>query len=425
MCSVYGWTGEVPIKVKAAILNGADARGRDGWGVVYNSGESHCRSLSVPITEHEEFRTFLTAVNLIGNHRATPTTEHESKVSMLQPYDGIVHNGVIANDTELNGGVKLPIDSMVLPKIFHPNDIDGLSEMVDLTKQIKGSFAIGFEYGFGSIMLARNYKPLYYRKFEHGFAFASQPEMLLEHAIEMKPYSCLQYLRPLDTVYMMDIPRETNRHVVVSASSGLDSTVVAYMLKAQEYNVHLVHFLYDCLAETNEVKRIKEIAQHGEFDLHFIQIPKVFKGSIVEGRFHQQGVEGTEYAHDWVSGRNLLMLSLLTSFAETNGWSHIAFGGNLEEAGSYPDNESEFGRKFNQLLPYATQNGVKIELLQPVGDLMKHEIVKAGLYANTPLDLTWSCYGDGEYHCGHCGPCFMRKTAFERNGLKDPVTYLS
>ena len=29
----------------------------------------------------------------------------------------------------------------------------------------------------------------------------------------------------------------------------------------------------------------------------------------------------------------------------------------------------------------------------------------------------------GEVHCGKCGPCFMRKTAYNINGLADPLPY--
>lgn len=419
MCSIYGWTGNVPLSVKKAILEGADARGRDGWGVMSTNGD--IRRTSGKIEDSDEYHSILSSECAIGNHRATPTTEAESRLSMMQPYSGIVHNGVISNDKELNGGIPLPIDSMVLPGLLRPNTIEGLSEFIEQVQKIKGSYAIGMTYSFGSFMLACNYKPIYYRHFSHGFAFASRPEMLIEDAVAMEPYSVLDYNMFGDKIFKAILPRETNKHVVLSASSGLDSTVVAYMLKAQGYTVHLVHFYYGCLAENKEVNAIKDIAKHGKFDLHFLSLPAVLSGTIVEGKFHQEGVEGTEYAHDWVSARNLLMLSILTAFAETNKWSFIAFGGNLEEAGSYPDNESEFGRRFNQILPYATQNGVKIELLQPVGDLMKHEIVKEGIRVNAPLQLTWSCYGNGDHHCGHCGPCFMRKTAFERNGLKDPV----
>jgi 7-cyano-7-deazaguanine synthase len=52
---------------------------------------------------------------------------------------------------------------------------------------------------------------------------------------------------------------------------------------------------------------------------------------------------------------------------------------------------------------------------------MKHEIVKIGVPLGVPYHLTWSCYSGNEEHCGECGPCFMRRTAFERNELDDPV----
>ena len=52
---------------------------------------------------------------------------------------------------------------------------------------------------------------------------------------------------------------------------------------------------------------------------------------------------------------------------------------------------------------------------------MKHHIVRDGLAAGMPYDLTWSCYESGAVHCGSCGPYMMRKTAFAMNGAADPV----
>lgn len=132
-------------------------------------------------------------------------------------------------------------------------------------------------------------------------------------------------------------------------------------------------------------------------------------------------VAGAEWAHEWVPARNLLMLSWAAAFAEANDYHHIALGNNLEEAGAYPDNEEELTTLFGDLLPNAVQNGYGLNVLSPVGNLMKHEIVRVGLEIGAPYHLTWSCYLDGERHCGHCGPCFMRRTAFERNGARDPV----
>ena len=56
---------------------------------------------------------------------------------------------------------------------------------------------------------------------------------------------------------------------------------------------------------------------------------------------------------------------------------------------------------------------------------MKHEIVKVGESIGAPMHLTWSCYENGAAHCGKCGPCFMRRVAYEINNLDDPLTYLN
>jgi len=135
------------------------------------------------------------------------------------------------------------------------------------------------------------------------------------------------------------------------------------------------------------------------------------------------GEAGAEFAHEWVPARNLLMIAHAVAYAEANGYTYIALGNNLEESGAYPDNEEEFTKLLNDSLAYAVHDGGHVQLMAPVGNLMKHEIVKLGLELGVPYELTWSCYKGGVKHCGNCGPCFMRKTAFERNGTTDPALH--
>ena len=407
MCSIFGWQGKVDIADKMYIVANAKQRGRDGWGVLTDNGEIR----GLQDVSDTDRRKMLDSSKILGNFRACPTTESESRKNNLQPYDGIVHNGVISNDTEFG---NFEIDSMVLPKIIRAE-----GTIIDRLKKIKGSFALSWYEG-EDLILATNYKPIYFKVVHNGFMFASTPEMILGFSTALPPYSYAR-VKYNNTIKIKNIPREQNNKVVVSCSGGLDSVTVAYILKSEGYKVELVHFLYGCNAETNEVERVKEIATHGKFDLQFIPMPDVMSGTITEGVYHNNGIEGTEYAMDWVSGRNLLMISILTAYAESNEISYLAFGGNLEESGAYPDNEQEFGRKFNEVLPYATQNGTKITLLQPLSIYMKHEIVRIGVPLGVPYHLTWSCYSGNEKHCGECGPCFMRRTAFERNELDDPV----
>jgi 7-cyano-7-deazaguanine synthase len=133
------------------------------------------------------------------------------------------------------------------------------------------------------------------------------------------------------------------------------------------------------------------------------------------------GRAGAEFAHEWVPARNLIMLAIATGIAEAHGFDVLAVGTNLEESGAYPDNEMEFVKRLNALLPFAVGSRRKVRVEMPAGNLMKHEIVKRGVAVDAPLDLTWSCYHAGDHHCGQCGPCYMRRRGFEMNGLADPV----
>jgi 7-cyano-7-deazaguanine synthase len=412
MCSIIGWGGNVSIDEKRHILRSANERGRDGYGFSVD-GKTY-KGLSSSISKNHKVN-ILRGSRVLGNFRATPTTEAESKVEYLQPYSEIVHNGVIANDKDFG---NYPIDSMVLPDIIKSRRYENALKQIS---QIKGSYALAY-YSSSDIILACNYKPIYYHLGENKIIFASTPDMILRQSTPVPAYSIMKFDYKRGKTDITEIPRKQSNKVLISASAGLDSTTVAYLLQNAGYKVTLCHLLYDCLAENKEIDRIKRIAKHGNFDLVFIDMPKnVMRGTITDGNYHKDQIAGTEYAVDWVSARNLLMLSIMTAYAETNDYGYIAFGGNLEESGAYPDNEQEFGRIFNSLLPYATQNGTKIELLQPVSTLMKHEIVKMGLELNVPHELTWSCYSDNDTHCDNCAPCFMRKTAFERNNKKDPV----
>ena len=214
---------------------------------------------------------------------------------------------------------------------------------------------------------------------------------------------------------------------MVICSSGLDSTsVAAYAVyKHGTENVTLLHFDYACQAGKREGVQIKKIADHLKVSLKIIDMRKINifgkDSPLLSNQEVAQGKNGAEYAHEWVPARNLVMLSLTTAFSEANGFGHIYIGSNLEEAGAYPDNEEQFILDFENLLYGAVQNGLKIEIHSPLGGLMKHEIIPFGYKYGAPFHLTWSCYLGGDRHCGKCGPCFMRKTAFIRNGLKDPV----
>ena len=356
----------------------------------------------------------------IANHRATPTNENESPVQN-QPFGKsfqVVHNGTIANDLELGNKVG-DIDSKVLESIIVPDTVKTVKESL---KKIKGSFAIAILKNCGEIILACNYKPLFFIEKNGEIYFSSLKRHLSPLAIRVEPYSIIS----LKTKESELIERYQPNKAIVVCSGGLDSTAITGFVNKEHDEMKLVHFSYGCKAEEKELESIKKIAKfyNCEYEVLNIDYTK-FKGdcTLFKKDKIESGIQGVEYALDWVYARNLVMLSLSTAYAEANGFGYIYLGNNLEESGAYPDNEEQFIIDFNELLWGAVNNGYKIEVKSPLGGLMKKEIVDFGLKHNSPIEMSWSCYNNEEHHCGVCGPCFMRKKAFERSGKIDLTTY--
>lgn len=460
MCSIFGAIS-IAHTVRGAVgsylttmLSQSLNRGRDGIGVsvqtysgAYDNRKIGTADIAGFINEVRAALDGCGPLHLIGNARAEPTTEwvKEKKVSDQQPYKlrgwAIVHNGTIANDKELRSSctykAETSIDSASIVDLLAQEGCGASKEEAferfhNVVRKLKGSYAIlAMHDNFPNIMfVACNYRPIWILSNESGNFFASEKEMLpLRTGVPFmqEPYSVAMYgdgRAPL-----VQLPIRTQAHVaktLVVCSGGMDSTVAASILKKGGHDITLINFQYGCRAESNELKAVRAIAERMQVPLVEFPIPiynpkdsPLFdKDAQIAG-----GEAGAEFAHEWVPARNLVMLSVATAYAEANGFRYIALGNNLEEAGAYPDNEPEFINKFNEVLPFAVGDGKKLSVLMPVGNLMKHEIVRDGLAVAAPMDLTWSCYRNGEHHCGTCGPCMMRKTAFQINGLKDVIQY--
>lgn len=429
------------------IFTRSQARGRDGvgWTVITNNDHDAVRNTArgTQIWTKKRFfdKGFANGV-LIGNLRAEPTTEYVKEKTEVdqQPYSAggwtIVHNGTIANDAQLRTG-KLPtsVDSAAIAEILGSKvqDTDRFTHFVNRVKQLKGSYAILAVANDdpSTLYTACNYRPIWYVVTEFGFIFASTRDSFSKNYIPqmLPPYSAHKFsiVEGRSTHQMIDLPRTTNRKALVVCSGGLDSVVAAAFAKeALGYEIELLHFRYGSRAEGPEVKAVQAVGERLGVPVTLFPLnvykktdsPLLDADSVVAG-----GEEGAEFAHEWVPARNLLLLSVATAYAEANGFSTIVLGNNLEEAGAYPDNEPEFIQRFNDLLPFAVADGKGMQVIMPVGNLMKHEIVALGKQLNAPLDATWSCYRAGSLHCGTCGPCYMRRTAFEINGLAEVIKY--
>lgn len=468
MCAIFGalvWgqinprLNDLTNKVMSHIYAHAFERRRDGRGYLMEEPDDSKMVIVKRINRQEfaapgegpVFARGFGCRSVIGNTRAEPTTEFVKNKTPndQQPYTSgpwsIVHNGTIANDKELRAAYKTdrPVDTTVdsaaiaevlhhYSSIYEDNDFTAFVEAV---KRLKGSYAIlATKEVSDEIYVAANYRPIWYAVCRFGVFFASTRESFPPQYVPkmVTPYTAMRFVHDGNVLAItVKNLRPNNDHIkptaLVVCSGGLDSVVSAvYAQKVLDMDVELIHFLYGSRAQGPEVEAVKRVADHMGVKLKLFDLPVYDKSDspLLDPDSKVAGGEaGAEFAHEWVPARNLLLLSVATAYAEAKGHTVLVLGNNLEEAGAYPDNEPEFIAKFNDLLPFAIGDGKRLEVIMPVGNMMKHEIVALGIKIGAPMHLTWSCYRAGEKHCGTCGPCYMRRTAFSINGIPEVIEY--
>jgi 7-cyano-7-deazaguanine synthase len=422
-------------------------RGRDSWGYATNVDGVHRFLGEVTLEPLLEGGWAQWAV---ANCRAEPTTEWvqnktaEDTHPFVSGETTVVHNGTIANDKELAAtyGVETGrIDSQVLPAILDRWSVRWDRARIEefLRNEVVGSFALAVVQN-DMVLLATNFKPLYVRRDPMSDTWwwtstpptREDPRSFLDDVEDpwtpLPPYSTLWLTEDGAVTGSLRTPRTGPTRSLVVCSGGVDSVTTAALCVDRGDDVTLLHFTYGCRAEAREVEAVRLVAQRLGVAFLVMDMTQVFAqigGSPLTNTADgiAGGEAGAEFAHEWVPARNLILMACATGLAESHGFNNLVLGNNLEEAGAYPDNEQEFMHLLGTLTPYAVAADVDLTIEEPVGGLVKHEIVDLAYRLGAPLDVAWSCYEGGDVHCGDCGPCFMRRMGHRMSGHPETVTY--
>lgn len=130
----------------------------------------------------------------------------------------------------------------------------------------------------------------------------------------------------------------------------------------------------------------------------------------------------------YVPGRNLLFLSIASSYAEVIGAERIYIGVNALDFSGYPDCRPEFIEKVESAIHAGTKAGAEgkfVKIATPLIHWTKAEIVQNGMQLGVPYQFTTSCYLGEEDACGVCDSCRLRLKGFEEAGYRDPIPYRS
>ena len=207
---------------------------------------------------------------------------------------------------------------------------------------------------------------------------------------------------------------------IILLSGGLDS-LVSLGLKRDELNIELgLTFDYGQKSVLKEIEASRKICEHYNIEQKIIKLDwlkNITQTSLVSDKEIPTGMELDDSVNSaksvWIPNRNGLFLNIAGCFADSYGYNNILIGANREEAQTFSDNTQEFIDAVNREFEFSTQ--VKPKVVAPLINCDKNDIVMLALKNNVPLELTMSCYQDGEGHCGICESCSRLKGALEAN----------
>jgi 7-cyano-7-deazaguanine synthase len=219
---------------------------------------------------------------------------------------------------------------------------------------------------------------------------------------------------------------------VVLLSGGMDSCVCA-ALAARDHQAAAVHVSYGQRTEDRERQAFLAICDRlGIRDRLVVRneaLSAIGGSALTDRRIgvpesHALGSEitGHHIPVTYVPFRNANFLSVAVSWAEVLGAAKIYIGAVEQDSSGYPDCRPAYYEAFNQVVRLGTKDG-RIEIVTPLIQLRKSDIVRLGLELGAPFDLTWSCYSREDSACVVCDSCVLRLRAFQDAGNADPIPY--
>jgi 7-cyano-7-deazaguanine synthase len=213
----------------------------------------------------------------------------------------------------------------------------------------------------------------------------------------------------------------------VVLSGGLDSTTLLYHLRAEGWEVRALSVDYGQRHRTRELSAADAICRRLGVECRTVDLTALVEffgnnaltnqgATLPEGGYAADTIGATT-----VPNRNMVLLSIGIAWSASLGFDAVAFGAHGGEHTNYPDSQPAFAEIMDRAAQVCDFHPMRV--LAPFVNWVKADIVRRGTELGVPFDLTWSCYAGGESHCGMCGTCVDRRSAFAKAGVPDPTRY--
>ncbi|NBC83287.1 MAG: 7-cyano-7-deazaguanine synthase QueC [Bacteroidetes bacterium] len=218
---------------------------------------------------------------------------------------------------------------------------------------------------------------------------------------------------------------------VVLFSGGLDSTTVLYLARSKGYDVHAISFRYG-QRHSRELDVAEKTIHKLNISNH--QIISIDISAWGGSALTDTSINVPDYRADhkdipvtYVPARNMIFLSIATSYAEAIGAYDIFTGISQVDYSGYVDCRKEFidamQAAINKGTVCAVEDNKPIRIHAPFMYKNKDQEITLGIRLGVDYGLTWSCYRGDDKPCGTCDSCQLRLQAFEKAGYPDPLEY--
>lgn len=214
------------------------------------------------------------------------------------------------------------------------------------------------------------------------------------------------------------------KRAVCLLSGGPDSATAAALAKSEGNEIYCLTFDYGQIA-TRELEAAKDISkflgakEHRIIDISFLK--GLYGPGVTALTDERMPMPGKFEPSVVVPFRNGILIAIAAGYAATIGANRIYYGPQLGDAPFYPDCRKEFVEAMSEAVKKGTD--LQIEVKNPLADKPKSEVFKLASKLGVSLEITWSCYLNGDVHCGECESCRNRSRAFVEAGIADPTVY--
>jgi len=203
----------------------------------------------------------------------------------------------------------------------------------------------------------------------------------------------------------------------VLLSGGIDSATCLYHARAEGFGLRAVTFAFYRMG-VGEIRAARAIAKAAGVQEHrLVNVPELKEIGDIPG-LKLSGLPPT-----YIPQRNSIFYSLAASYAEEVGADFIIGGHNREDQLVFDDTKDQYFKSLQDAFWAASRvlRARGTTILRPLSSRTKVEVIRYASSLNVPLELTWSCHGEGTAPCWSCEGCQSRRRNFVLAGIEDPA----